>query len=244
VWAKDPAVLEQWFLEKPASRIVVNGPTSQGAVGYSTNLRVSFSLGCGPQAGNITSENITARHLLNVKRAAFPRRDWDTLWAKDHARAAALGGERAPRGSGLAGDPALSGQVASVAPKPSEHLGREAQASWSGNLPSAKPVKPPSLPPLPTTSSVAPRPAPRFTEPRASTPPASVATLTPAPRVPAPLPGAVPTPRPAPPAAAFALTPTEIAGILAHAGDGCPMGPCKGCSHHDVQTSSCTALSH
>lgn len=238
VWAKDPAVLEAWFLEKPASRIVVNGPTSQGAVGYSTNLRVSFSLGCGPQAGNITSENITARHLLNVKRAAFPRRDWETIWAKDHARAASLGGERAPRGSGLQGDPALSGQAATVAPKPSEHLGAEARSSWSGNLPSAKPVKPPPLPPVPSSIGSAPRPAPRFTEPRASSPAPSAATLAPAPRA-----GAVPTPRPASPVAAHALTPTEIAGILAHAGDGCPMGPCKGCSHHDVQSSSCTALS-
>lgn len=247
VWAKDTNVLEQWFLEKPASRIIVNGPTSQGAVGYSTGLMVSMSLGCGPQAGNITSENITARHMLNVKRAAFPRRDWETLWAKDHARAASLGGERAPRGSGLAGDPALSGPAAAIAPKPSEHLGSDARSSWSGNLPSAKPAAPPPLPKFPTSAAgSAPRPAPRFTEPRASTPPASVATLTPAPRAAAPAPtsGAVPSPRPAAaPNAAFALTPSEIAGILAHAGEGCPLGPCRGCPHHDVQSGSCTALS-
>jgi hypothetical protein len=76
-------------------------------------------------------------------------------------------------------------------------------------------------------------------------PPTGVATLAPAPRAtaPAPTPGAVPTPRVAPAAAAFALTPTEIAGILAHAGEGCPLGPCRGCPHHDVQSGSCTALS-
>ncbi len=111
LWARDPKVLEAWFLEKPANRIVVNGPTSQGAVGYSTNLMPSMSLGCGPQAGNITSDNISARHLINVKRAAFPRRDWETIWSKDHARAAQMGGERAPRGSGLPGDPALTGSA-------------------------------------------------------------------------------------------------------------------------------------
>lgn len=255
VWAKDPSVLEAWFLEKPASRIVVNGPTSQGAVGYSTNLMTSFSLGCGPQAGNITSENITARHLLNVKRAAFPRRDWETIWAKDHARAASLGGERAPRGSGLQGDPALSGPAATVAPKPSEHLGSDARASWSGNLPSAKPAAPPPLPRVESVPSAGsaprfsePRPAPRFTEPRASS-----ATLAPAPRPapptslpPAPTSGArpsVPAPRPGPsaPYVGAALSPAEIAGILSHAGAGCPLGPCQGCRHHDVQTGSCTA---
>ena len=105
LWARDERVMNAWFLEKPANRIVVNGPTSEGAVGYSTNLMPSMSLGCGPQAGNITSDNISARHLINVKRAAFPRRDWETIWAKDHARAHQFGGERAPRGSKLPGDP-------------------------------------------------------------------------------------------------------------------------------------------
>src|SRR4029079_14928101 len=41
--AKDPRVLEAFFLEKPANRIVVNGPCSQGATGYSTNLVPSMS---------------------------------------------------------------------------------------------------------------------------------------------------------------------------------------------------------
>ena len=35
--------------------------------------------------------------------------------------------------------------------------------------------------------------------------------------------------------------PGEIEGILAHAGHGCPLGPCKGCAHHDVTTGACTA---
>ncbi|MCA8980606.1 MAG: aldehyde dehydrogenase family protein, partial [Planctomycetes bacterium] len=111
IHCRDQAVLEQFMLEKPANRIIVNGPTSQGAVGYSTSLDPSVSLGCGPQAGNITSDNITARHLINVKRAAAPTRDWEERAVRDHARAAALGGEAAPRGSGLPGDPALGGAV-------------------------------------------------------------------------------------------------------------------------------------
>ncbi|MEM7305973.1 MAG: aldehyde dehydrogenase family protein, partial [Planctomycetota bacterium] len=109
IWAKDETVLNAWFLEKPANRIVVNGPTSQGAVGYSTNLMPSMSLGCGPQAGNITSDNITAKHLINIKRVAFRRSDWEAIDARDHERAGRLTGDPAPRGSGLPGDPALGG---------------------------------------------------------------------------------------------------------------------------------------
>ena len=117
LWARDQKVLDAWFLEKPANRIVVNGPTSQGAVGYSTNLMPSMSLGCGPQAGNITSDNISARHLINVKRAAFLRRDWETIWKRGpRARGRTLGGERAPRGSGLPGDPRGSRGAASARP--------------------------------------------------------------------------------------------------------------------------------
>ena len=92
IHAKDQAVLDAFFLEKPANRILVNGPASQGAVGYSTNLVPAMSLGCGPQAGNITSDNITARHLVNLKRAAFPRSDWDAVERESHARTARLTG--------------------------------------------------------------------------------------------------------------------------------------------------------
>ena len=44
-----------------------------GATGYTTGLAPSMSLGCGAYAGNITSDNITPLHLLNVKRLAFAK---------------------------------------------------------------------------------------------------------------------------------------------------------------------------
>lgn len=253
VWARDAKVLEAWFLEKPANRIVVNGPTSQGATGYSTNLMPSMSLGCGPQAGNITSDNISARHLINVKRAAFPKRDWETIWARDHARAADLGGERAPRGSGLSGDPALrAGAGASAVPAASASLA-EPRSNWTGNAPVLRPETRPEARPETGGARRAegPRPAPRFTEPRAATltpaapRPAPVTVPAPAqmpaqvPRTVAPPPAARPVP--AGPYAGSSLTPQEIQGILAHAGSGCPLGPCLGCRHHDVQNGSCTA---
>lgn len=52
-----------------AGRIVVNTPTAQGAVGGIFNtLSPSFTLGCGTGGKNITTENITARHLINIQR--------------------------------------------------------------------------------------------------------------------------------------------------------------------------------
>jgi len=52
-----------------AGRIVVNTPSAQGAVGGLFNdLHPSFTLGCGTWGKNITTENVTAHHLLNIKR--------------------------------------------------------------------------------------------------------------------------------------------------------------------------------
>ena len=57
-----------------AGRILVNTPSSQGAVGgiYNT-LDPSFTLGCGAGGKNITTDNITARNLLNIQRIARRR---------------------------------------------------------------------------------------------------------------------------------------------------------------------------
>ena len=54
-------------------RIVANTQTSMGATGYTTGLAPSMSLGCGAYAGNITSDNITPLHLINIKRLAYER---------------------------------------------------------------------------------------------------------------------------------------------------------------------------
>jgi acetaldehyde dehydrogenase (acetylating) len=71
-------VVTAFALEKPSNRILVNCPTSQGAVGFATNLEASMTLGCGPSGRNISSDNITARHLVQLKRVAAIRGDyWD-----------------------------------------------------------------------------------------------------------------------------------------------------------------------
>jgi acetaldehyde dehydrogenase/alcohol dehydrogenase len=52
-----------------AGRVCVNLPSSQGAVGGLFNtLPTSFTLGCGTGGKNITTDNITAAHLINIQR--------------------------------------------------------------------------------------------------------------------------------------------------------------------------------
>src|SRR5437016_1061014 len=75
VHTKDEEVVRQFALRKPAFRICVNTPAALGAVGYTTNLFPSMTLGCGAAGGNITSDNISPLHLINLKRVAYGVRD-------------------------------------------------------------------------------------------------------------------------------------------------------------------------
>ena len=60
---------------KPASRILVNTGGSQGGTGISTGLPTSFTLGCGTYGGSSVSENISPKHLINVKKVAYGIKD-------------------------------------------------------------------------------------------------------------------------------------------------------------------------
>jgi acetaldehyde dehydrogenase (acetylating) len=70
IHSRDDKVVREIAFREPVFRIVVNTQTSMGATGFTTGLAPSMSLGCGAYAGNITSDNITPLHLLNVKRLA------------------------------------------------------------------------------------------------------------------------------------------------------------------------------
>ena len=71
IHSRNDEVILQFGLKKPAFRIVVNSPTTHGSIGLSTGLEPAMTLGCGGYGGNITSDNITPRHLLNIKRLAY-----------------------------------------------------------------------------------------------------------------------------------------------------------------------------
>jgi hypothetical protein len=64
----------QFGNEMPASRITVNTPTTHGAIGFSTALPPSMTLGCGSWGGNVTSDNVSPLHLMDIKRVAWETR--------------------------------------------------------------------------------------------------------------------------------------------------------------------------
>src|SRR5579862_7198567 len=88
VHTKDDQVVREFGLRKPAFRICVNTPAALGAVGYTTNLFPSMTLGCGAAGGNITSDNISPLHLINLKRVAYGVREVSAPPARTAAAAA------------------------------------------------------------------------------------------------------------------------------------------------------------
>ena len=71
IHSRNDEVILQFGLKKPAYRVVVNTPTTHGSIGLTTGLDPAMTLGCGGYGGNITSDNISPRHLLNIKRLAY-----------------------------------------------------------------------------------------------------------------------------------------------------------------------------
>ena len=57
-----------------AGRIIVNSPSTHGAIGdiYNTNMP-SLTLGCGTFGGNSTTANISSVNLINIKKVAKRR---------------------------------------------------------------------------------------------------------------------------------------------------------------------------
>jgi acetaldehyde dehydrogenase (acetylating) len=74
IHSRNEQVILEFGLKKPAYRIVVNTPTTHGSIGLTTGLDPAMTLGCGGYGGNITSDNITPRHLINIKRLAYETR--------------------------------------------------------------------------------------------------------------------------------------------------------------------------
>lgn len=76
IYANDDQRVELFSAMMNAGRVLVNTPSSQGAVGGIFNtLAPSLTLGCGAGGKNITTENVTARHLINIKRCCRRRPD-------------------------------------------------------------------------------------------------------------------------------------------------------------------------
>lgn len=71
------------FIQKPVFRILVNTPSAVGAIGYTTGLTPSLTLGCGTWGGSSISENLGPQHLINIKRLAYGIRSLNLTGSKD-----------------------------------------------------------------------------------------------------------------------------------------------------------------
>jgi len=71
IHANDERVVMAFGLEKPVFRIAVNTMATLGAIGLTTRIMPSLTLGSGGIGGSITGDNITVYHLFNVKSLAF-----------------------------------------------------------------------------------------------------------------------------------------------------------------------------
>ena len=102
-------VILEFGLKKPAFRIVVNSPATHGSIGLTTGLDPAMTLGCGGFGGNITSDNISPRHLLNIKRLAYEITPASSRFERRGPTAPASAG-RLGKGKGIASE-ALAGRI-------------------------------------------------------------------------------------------------------------------------------------
>ncbi len=78
LYANDETIVSD-FAHMNAGRIIVNSPSTEGAIGGIFNtLRPSLTLACGTGAGNLMTDNITIDHLMNIHRVA--RRRLNRRW--------------------------------------------------------------------------------------------------------------------------------------------------------------------
>ena len=74
IHSEDKAVIDQFSNTIKVGRLIVNTPSTHGAIGdiYNTNMP-SLTLGCGSYGKNATTSNVTTVHLMNLKRVAKRR---------------------------------------------------------------------------------------------------------------------------------------------------------------------------
>lgn len=64
-------VIREFALKKPVSRVLVNTPATLGGIGATTNLFPALTLGCGAAGGGITSDNVTPRNFVNIRKVGY-----------------------------------------------------------------------------------------------------------------------------------------------------------------------------
>ncbi|KXZ39150.1 acetaldehyde dehydrogenase / alcohol dehydrogenase [Alkalithermobacter thermoalcaliphilus JW-YL-7 = DSM 7308] len=74
IHSNDDEVINEFSKKVKAGRLLVNAPSTHGAIGdiYNANIP-SLTLGCGSMGNNSTTDNVSAVNLINVKKVAKRR---------------------------------------------------------------------------------------------------------------------------------------------------------------------------
>jgi len=131
IHSKNDRIILEFGLRKPAFRICVNTPATHGSIGLTTGLDPAMTLGCGGYGGNITSDNISPRHLLNIKRLAYEIRPAQSQADRPQATSAAADGQpRLPQAPGVSEFRGIS--AASLAARIDEFLASRGYSDDAG----------------------------------------------------------------------------------------------------------------
>ena len=177
IHSKNDEIILQFGLHKPAYRIVVNTPTTLGSIGLTTGLDPAMTLGCGGYGGNITSDNISPMHLLNIKRLAYeitpaPQRPVVDAPAASASALTPVGAGAAATGSTSAGSGGSRGLSAETLRTRIDSFLASRGFTPGGGAPAAAPKAsvpaaasasvpaPPPAAPAPVPAALAPSPAP------------------------------------------------------------------------------------
>jgi acetaldehyde dehydrogenase (acetylating) len=71
IHSKNEAVIREFALKKPVSRVLVNTPGTFGGMGVTTNLFPAMTLGSGAAGGGATSDNVSPMNLINIRKVGY-----------------------------------------------------------------------------------------------------------------------------------------------------------------------------
>ncbi|MDL2226498.1 acetaldehyde dehydrogenase (acetylating) [Deltaproteobacteria bacterium OttesenSCG-928-M10] len=83
IHSQDENVIREFGLKKPVSRLIVNSPAALAAIGATTGLTPSLTLGCGAVGHNATSDNVGPLNLIDRRRVAYGLRELEDLRPKN-----------------------------------------------------------------------------------------------------------------------------------------------------------------
>jgi acyl-CoA reductase-like NAD-dependent aldehyde dehydrogenase len=71
IHTRQAGLTQRFTTAMPVSRVLVNSPATQGLIGLTTGLVPSMTLGCGTWGGTSTTNSVSFKDLLNIKRVAY-----------------------------------------------------------------------------------------------------------------------------------------------------------------------------